>query len=129
MHQLTNFSVNGAGRSVIWCFTLAFVSWIIVFIHLHGLLLYFAVFVTSIIHFALHFMWALNDETKNLKLLMWIFKRTWFFILQEIEEKAPLLKKQREDYETALQNLEQMTAQLDSVMLVRQGHGLYGQVQ
>ncbi|XP_059140232.1 nucleoprotein TPR-like isoform X2 [Physella acuta] len=38
-------------------------------------------------------------------------------ILQEIQEKAPLLKKQREDYETALTSIEQMTSQLDSTML------------
>lgn len=42
-----------------------------------------------------------------------------FYILKEIEEKAPLLKKQREDYETALTSIEQMTSQLDSTMLVR----------
>ena len=38
-------------------------------------------------------------------------------IVQEIEEKAPILKKQREDYETALTNLDQMTGQLDTAML------------
>ena len=38
--------------------------------------------------------------------------------LQEIEDKAPQLKKQREDYETALQTLDQLTPQLDAAMLV-----------
>ncbi|KAK3607529.1 hypothetical protein CHS0354_025782 [Potamilus streckersoni] len=38
-------------------------------------------------------------------------------ILQEIEEKAPILKKQRDDYETALQTIEQMTRQLDDARL------------
>ncbi|XP_025109062.1 nucleoprotein TPR-like isoform X2 [Pomacea canaliculata] len=38
-------------------------------------------------------------------------------IVQEIEDKAPLLKKQREDYETALQTLDQLTPKLDSAML------------
>ncbi|KAL3869712.1 hypothetical protein ACJMK2_042363 [Sinanodonta woodiana] len=38
-------------------------------------------------------------------------------ILQEIEEKAPILKKQRNDYETSLQTIEQMTRQLDDARL------------
>ena len=38
--------------------------------------------------------------------------------MQEIEDKAPQLKKQREDYEAALQTLEQLTPQLDAAMLV-----------
>ncbi|XP_060076894.1 nucleoprotein TPR-like [Ylistrum balloti] len=41
-------------------------------------------------------------------------------ILQEIEEKAPLLKKQRQDYENSLSNIEQLTRQLDSSMLESQ---------
>ena len=43
---------------------------------------------------------------------------TGWLRLQEIEDKAPQLKKQREDYEAALQTLEQLTPQLDAAMLV-----------
>ncbi|XP_021362247.1 nucleoprotein TPR-like isoform X2 [Mizuhopecten yessoensis] len=41
-------------------------------------------------------------------------------ILQEIEEKAPLLKKQRQDYENSLANIDQLTRQLDASMLESQ---------
>ncbi|CAL1544987.1 unnamed protein product [Lymnaea stagnalis] len=56
---------------------------------------------------------ALNDVREENKKLNSYLEQ----ILQEIEEKAPLLKKQREDYETALTNLDQMSSQLDSTML------------
>ncbi|BFY99561.1 hypothetical protein BsWGS_02600 [Bradybaena similaris] len=56
---------------------------------------------------------ALGDEREENKKLTSYLEQ----ILQEIEEKAPLLKKQREDYETALISLDQMTSQLDSAML------------
>ena len=39
-------------------------------------------------------------------------------VVQEIEDKAPLLKKQREDYEISLRSIDQMTRQLDAAMLV-----------
>ena len=39
---------------------------------------------------------------------------------QEIEEKAPILKKQREDYENSLESISQLTAQLDAALTV--GH-------
>ena len=47
-------------------------------------------------------------------------KTSWFiiFLLQEIEEKAPILKQQREDYENSLYNIDQLTKQLDSSLLV-----------
>ncbi|KAL5021860.1 hypothetical protein ScPMuIL_001015 [Solemya velum] len=51
-----------------------------------------------------------KDENKRLNLYL-------DQILQEIEEKAPLLKKQREDYEAALQSIEQLTKQVDTAML------------
>ncbi|XP_048255424.1 nucleoprotein TPR-like isoform X4 [Haliotis rufescens] len=38
-------------------------------------------------------------------------------ILQEIEERAPRMKKQREDYEMSLQTISQLTSQLDTAML------------
>ncbi|XP_078317960.1 uncharacterized protein LOC111118796 isoform X2 [Crassostrea virginica] len=38
-------------------------------------------------------------------------------ILQEIEEKAPLIRKQREDYEQSLETIEQMNKQLDSALV------------
>ncbi|XP_074653725.1 nucleoprotein TPR-like isoform X2 [Tubulanus polymorphus] len=38
-------------------------------------------------------------------------------ILQEIEDKAPIIKKQREDYDNAIQTIHQMTKQLDMAML------------
>ncbi|KAL4235843.1 hypothetical protein ACF0H5_004232 [Mactra antiquata] len=38
-------------------------------------------------------------------------------ILQEIQEKAPILVKQKEDYELALKSIDQMTRQLDAGML------------
>ena len=41
-------------------------------------------------------------------------------ILQEIEDRAPKMKKQREDYEAALDTLNQITPQLDAAMLVSQ---------
>ncbi|XP_071164585.1 nucleoprotein TPR-like isoform X1 [Mytilus edulis] len=41
-------------------------------------------------------------------------------ILHEIEEKAPVLKKQKEDYVQALQNIDQLTKQLDSSLLENQ---------
>ncbi|XP_065056789.1 nucleoprotein TPR-like isoform X2 [Rhopilema esculentum] len=37
-------------------------------------------------------------------------------ILQEIEEKAPLLQRQREDYENALKTIENLTAKFDDAM-------------
>ncbi|KAK6990642.1 nucleoprotein TPR [Biomphalaria glabrata] len=56
---------------------------------------------------------ALSEEREENKRLNSYLEQ----ILQEIEEKAPLLKKQREDYETTLNNLDQLTSQLDSAML------------
>lgn len=41
-----------------------------------------------------------------------------FFNLQEIREKAPLIKKQREDYEASLKTVSQLSTQLDAAMLV-----------
>ncbi|XP_048761418.2 nucleoprotein TPR-like isoform X2 [Ostrea edulis] len=41
-------------------------------------------------------------------------------ILQEIEEKAPLIRKQREDYEQSLETIEQMNKQLDAALLESQ---------
>ncbi|XP_064626009.1 nucleoprotein TPR-like [Lineus longissimus] len=38
-------------------------------------------------------------------------------ILQEIEERTPVMKKQREDYEAAMQTINQMTSQLDTAMI------------
>ncbi len=38
--------------------------------------------------------------------------------MQEIDEKAPVMKKQREDYEKSLHTINQLTRQLDSAMLV-----------
>lgn len=38
--------------------------------------------------------------------------------MQEIEEKAPLMKKQRQDYEKAFEAVTQLTHQLDSAMMV-----------
>lgn len=40
--------------------------------------------------------------------------------LQEIEEKAPLIRKQREDYEQSLETIEQMNKQLDAALLESQ---------
>lgn len=40
--------------------------------------------------------------------------------LQEIEEKAPLIRKQREDYEQTLETIEQMNKQLDAALLESQ---------
>ncbi|XP_062610005.1 nucleoprotein TPR-like [Saccostrea cucullata] len=41
-------------------------------------------------------------------------------ILQEIEEKAPMIRKQREDYEQTLETVEQMNKQLDAALLESQ---------
>ena len=41
------------------------------------------------------------------------------FLLQEIEEKAPVLQKQREDYEQALETVSQLSSKLEAAMLVR----------
>lgn len=38
--------------------------------------------------------------------------------MQEIEEKAPILRQQREDYEQALHTITQLTHKLDTAMLV-----------
>ncbi|XP_052775789.1 nucleoprotein TPR-like isoform X2 [Mya arenaria] len=54
-----------------------------------------------------------KDENKRLNLYL-------DQILQEIEAKAPMLKKQREDYEIALRSIDQMTRQLDGAMLEHQ---------
>ena len=40
-------------------------------------------------------------------------------VMKEIEAKAPQLIKQREDYENALETLDNMTRQWDTAMLVR----------
>lgn len=42
------------------------------------------------------------------------------FQLQEIEEKAPMIHKQREDYEQSLETIEQMNKQLDAALLESQ---------
>ena len=42
-----------------------------------------------------------------------------FWFVQEIEERTPMLKKQREDYESSLITINQLTSQLDAAMLVR----------
>lgn len=51
-----------------------------------------------------------KEETKNLKL----YVET---IMGEIEEKAPILKKQREDYERALENVATLTKQIDEYIM------------
>lgn len=38
---------------------------------------------------------------------------------QEIEEKAPVMKRQREDYEKSIHTINQLTQQMDTAMLVR----------
>lgn len=38
-------------------------------------------------------------------------------IIQQLEEKAPLLIKQREDYDTALDNINELTSQNDALIL------------
>ncbi len=38
--------------------------------------------------------------------------------VQEIEEKAPIMKKQREDYEKAIEAVDQLTGQIETAMLV-----------
>jgi hypothetical protein len=40
-------------------------------------------------------------------------------LLQEIDDKAPLLRQQKENYLAAMQTLDQITPQLDAAMLVR----------
>lgn len=37
-------------------------------------------------------------------------------ILRELEQKAPLLQQQREDYETAVANVETLTSRLDEIL-------------
>ena len=39
-------------------------------------------------------------------------------LIQEIEEKAPVLKKQKQDYEKCLESVTHLTHQLDSAMVV-----------
>lgn len=59
--------------------------------------------------------------------MKYFFKKAYLFMLlykdfqlQEIEEKAPMIRKQREDYEQSLETIEQMNKQLDAVLLESQ---------
>lgn len=54
---------------------------------------------------------------KKADLFMLLYKD---FQLQEIEEKAPMIRKQREDYEQSLETIEQMNKQLDAALLESQ---------
>lgn len=59
--------------------------------------------------------------------MKYFFKKAYLFMLlykdfqlQEIEEKAPMIRKQREDYEQSLETIEQMNKQLDAALLESQ---------
>lgn len=59
--------------------------------------------------------------------MKYFFKKAYLFMLlykdfqlQEIEEKAPLIRKQREDYEQSLETIKQMNKQLDAALLESQ---------
>lgn len=78
-----------------------------------------------------------NTIANTIKSYFWKFQNIWNIFLkslfdystlcyyedsqlQEIEEKAPLIRKQREDYEQSLETIEQMNKQLDAALLESQ---------
>lgn len=54
-----------------------------------------------------------NEKNENQRLKTYITE-----IIKDIEEKAPILKRQRQEYEEAVQTIAKITTQLENSMMV-----------